>query len=58
MKREARKNPERAIPRKERKIMAEEAAKAAAEAKAAAGRQGRRGAELAHVPEKWEPVFR
>src|ERR1700752_4330458 len=36
MKREARKNPTRAIPRKERKAMAEEAAKAAAAAKAEA----------------------
>ena len=36
VKREPRNNPERAVPRKERKARAEEAAKAAAEAKAAA----------------------
>jgi len=36
MKREKRNNPTRAIPRKERKRLAEEAAKAAAETKAAA----------------------
>jgi small subunit ribosomal protein S16 len=36
IKREPRNNPERAVPRKERKARAEEAAKAAAEAKAAA----------------------
>jgi small subunit ribosomal protein S16 len=36
MQRPKRNNPEKAIPRKERKQMAEEAAKAAAEAKAAA----------------------
>jgi small subunit ribosomal protein S16 len=35
MKREKRNNPERAVPRKERKVRAEEAAKAAAAAKAA-----------------------
>jgi small subunit ribosomal protein S16 len=36
MKREKRNNPERALPRKERKALAEEKLKAAAEAKAAA----------------------
>ena len=36
VKREPRNNPERAVPRKERKARADEAAKAAAEAKAAA----------------------
>ena len=36
MKREKRNNPEKSIPRKQRKAMAEEAAKAAEEAKAAA----------------------
>ena len=38
MKREKRNNPTRAIPRKQRKQMAEDAAKAAAEAKAAAAK--------------------
>lgn len=40
MKREQRNNPQRAIPRKQRKAMAEEAAKAAAAAKAAKAAAG------------------
>src|SRR5438552_3651733 len=49
LKREARKNPTRAIPRKERKAMAEEAAKAAAAAapKAAAAAKAAEAAKAA-----------
>src|SRR6059058_2445773 len=47
MKREARKNPTRAIPRKQRKAMAEDAAKAAAGAKAAAAAKAQAAKEAA-----------
>lgn len=43
-KREARNNPERAIPRKERKVIAEQKAKEAAEAKAAAAAKAKAAA--------------
>jgi small subunit ribosomal protein S16 len=47
MKREKRNNPERAIPRKQRKAMAEEAEKAAAAAKAAAAEKAKAAAAAA-----------
>jgi small subunit ribosomal protein S16 len=48
MKREKRNNPERAVPRKERKVRAEEAVKAAAAAKAEAAAKA--GAKAAAAP--------
>ena len=47
MKREPHKNPTRAIPRKQRKVMAEEAAKAVAAAKAAAAAKAQAAKEAA-----------
>jgi small subunit ribosomal protein S16 len=47
MKREPRKNPEKAIPRKQRKIMAEEAEKAKAAAAAAAAEKAKAAASAA-----------
>jgi small subunit ribosomal protein S16 len=47
MKREQRNNPEKAIPRKQRKVMKEEAEKAAAAAKAAAAEKAKAAAAAA-----------
>jgi small subunit ribosomal protein S16 len=47
MKREKRNNPEKAIPRKQRKVMKEEAEKAAAAAKAAAAEKAKAAAAAA-----------
>ena len=50
LKREKRNNPERAVPRKERKVRAEEAVKAAAAAKAAATAKAAEAAKAAAAP--------
>jgi len=50
MKREKRSNPEKAIPRKERKVLAEERVKAAAAAKAAATAKAAEAAKAAAAP--------
>jgi small subunit ribosomal protein S16 len=50
LKREKRSNPERAIPRKERKVLAEERVKAAAAAKAAATAKAAEAAKAAAAP--------
>jgi small subunit ribosomal protein S16 len=50
MTREKRSNPERAIPRKERKVLAEERVKAAAAAKAAATAKAAEAAKAAAAP--------
>jgi small subunit ribosomal protein S16 len=50
IKREKRSNPEKAIPRKERKVLAEERVKAAAAAKAAATAKAAEAAKAAAAP--------
>jgi small subunit ribosomal protein S16 len=50
VKREKRSNPEKAIPRKERKVLAEERVKAAAAAKAAATAKAAEAAKAAAAP--------
>jgi small subunit ribosomal protein S16 len=50
LKREKRSNPEKAIPRKERKVLAEERVKAAAAAKAAATAKAAEAAKAAAAP--------
>jgi small subunit ribosomal protein S16 len=50
MKREKRSNPEKSVPRKERKVLAEERVKAAAAAKAAATAKAAEAAKAAAAP--------